>query len=344
MAGGATSGGSWDGPGSWDGSGGSWDGPGDDGLVCPTCEKPLRSGAAAPTAPLVEPIPARPPLLWLKVLSAALGAGLLLGGTALAAYRYGISAAGSRPPDPSEASLPTATPSASALATAPASAASTSTTSPLGSYLPTSPLGSLDDSISARLDSLRERMASGLLDGMGTLDGGMPDDLADATGPAPGESGPAAGESDLSARATLGASSVLPPARGFTYVPANLVDGRRDTCWAEGAPGYGVGESVTFDFGGEVTVTRLEVLPGYDKRNEADRWTSNGRLKTAVLRFDDGATQDASFEDARRSQTVSVPSRKTRRLTIVIKDVYPASPGPHAAQDTSIGEIRVFGR
>ena len=351
-------------------------------LICPTCERPFgpsrRSGA--PTAPLVEPIPDRPPLLWLKIAAVAAGAALLLGGSALAAYRVGVSngqtegvRAGRRALEASGAVSTEATLPASWDTSSTRSFESSVTTSPLGgSMIGTGTAGSMDSSLTARIQSLRDSLASG--GGVSGLDASSPyyggsaagggsssPYLGYGSGAAGGSSGgggsaaagpsgragtpggPTAGEIDLSARATVTASSQLGAARGFSYAPANLIDGRGDTCWAEGAPGYGAGQSVTFDFGREVVVTRLEVLPGYDKFFEVDRWTSNGRLKTATLRADSG-THPISLTDDRRYQSIAVPSLKTRRLTVVISSAYPAMPGLHSAADTSIGELRVYGR
>lgn len=227
-------------------------------------------------------------------------------------------------------STDTSAPSSPATSSADASAAAPP------SWLPTSTVPSSEESSGTGSGSSGSfhRIPQSLIDGLSS--GG-------STGSGHG-SGSGGGETDLATRARMKASSTLAPAHGITYVPGNLVDGRKDTCWAEGAPGYGVGESVTLEFGSAVTVTRIEVLPGYDKFNQVDRWRSNGRVKTATVTFDDGTTQSLDFSDTRTAQSTSVPSRSTRTLTFTIRHAYPAVPGPHSAEDTSIGELHVYGR
>lgn len=350
---GSVTGGSAGEPGAADGGGG--------GLLCPTCGHEF-APPRPPVAPLVEPIPDRPPLLWLKIAALATGAVLLLGGSALAAYRAGVTTGQTEAARGSGAKEETAPVSIDATlpaswdTSATRSWESSLTTAPAGSITGTATPQSMETSLNARLQSLRESLSSG--GGMGSLGsdpymgfgGGSiapvtppPESGAGGGAKAGSASGPAAGETDLSARATVRASSQLASARGFSYGPGNLIDGRGDTCWAEGAPGYGIGQSVTFDFGREVTITRLEVLPGYDKFFEVDRWSGNGRLRAATLRGDSG-THPISLADERRYQSVAVPSLRTRRLTVVISSAYPAVPGLHSATDTSIGELRVYGR
>jgi len=155
-------------------------------------------------------------------------------------------------------------------------------------------------------------------------------------------------ERDLSTSAVISASSILPPDVSYVnYLPQNLVDNDFTTCWAEGKPGYGLNEWVRFQFPAEVTVTRLSVIPGYLKMsNNKDRWLQNGRLKTVEIVFDDGTSILHTFADQKTYQDVRLEKpKKTRSVTVIIKDVYPGQSGPNwtLAEDTSVSEMHIFG-
>jgi hypothetical protein len=154
---------------------------------------------------------------------------------------------------------------------------------------------------------------------------------------------------DLSAEALINATSILPPdAPGVSYDTYNLVDGLNETCWAEGAPAYGIGEQVIYNFPREVTVTKISCIPGYLKMgdNGQDRWLQNGRLKTIAIKFDDGTQVTYSFQDAKEWQDITInPPKKTRNVTITILDAYPSQSGPNwsAVEDTSVSELHIWG-
>lgn len=156
---------------------------------------------------------------------------------------------------------------------------------------------------------------------------------------------------DLSALATLKASSQLPNSGANTYGPGNLIDGRDETCWAEGktAKGdYGIGENVRYTFQQEVWISEFRVVPGYLKYDDAkgiDRWFANGRVKTADVVFADGSRHTFSFTDDKSSQTVRLPRPvKTTSVAFVIMSARPANSGTSSdASDTSIAEVHVIG-
>ena len=70
------------------------------------------------------------------------------------------------------------------------------------------------------------------------------------------------------------ASSVL-QGTGYDYSENNLADGDASTCWAEGAEGSGMGESITFTSSGPQEVDGLAILPGYLKSK--DLYEKNGK-------------------------------------------------------------------
>jgi hypothetical protein len=148
---------------------------------------------------------------------------------------------------------------------------------------------------------------------------------------------------DLTGACSLTASSNL-PAAGNSYDPWNLVDGSMTTCWAEDAAGYGIGEVVTFSFDETMVLTRLRVIPGYAKQADGwDRWWSNGRLRRVKLSFSDGSTEWLDFADRKGWQEFDLGERRTDSVEMTIVQVYPAEPGPHSAEDTSVSEVELTG-
>lgn len=188
--------------------------------------------------------------------------------------------------------------------------------------------------------------ASSTPTGAASSDGTSAADAATATGRAGGgpsgdaATGPAV---DLSGSASLTASSYL--RNSADYRVENLVDGRTDTCWAEGVKGFGVGEWFDFDFGSQVTVSQLQVVAGYDKiKNGWDRWYTNGRAKRIRVSFSDGTSTDFDLTDSRPVQTIRItPPRQTTSVRVTLVGCYPAQAGPHYAEDTSLSESHVYG-
>jgi ribosomal protein L40E len=161
---------------------------------------------------------------------------------------------------------------------------------------------------------------------------------------------------DLSVIANLSASSVLKPQGSATYGPKNLVDGDPATCWSPADGRDGVGQSVDFKFGSDVTVTEVQVVPGYykkDKKVGVDRWLSNARLKRMRLVFSDGTSVDFGIRDdeSASSQTFVLPApKKTQLVQVVVVDSYaPQDPyygsngRNYATHDLSVGELHLVG-
>jgi hypothetical protein len=132
---------------------------------------------------------------------------------------------------------------------------------------------------------------------------------------------------------------------GNTYSAGNLIDGSMTTCWAEGAPGFGLGETLRFKFSPKMTLTRMEVMPGYKKyQNGWDRWDSNGRLREITVTFADGSEQSFQLEDSERWQSCDFGEQTGSSIQMTIADVYyPDAGNSHYAEDTSFSEVRFFG-
>src|ERR1700681_2569298 len=82
------------------------------------------------------------------------------------------------------------------------------------------------------------------------------------------------------------ASSVLAPQGGSTYEPKNLTDGNPATAWCEGAPGDGVGETLTIRIDGGLSFRRLLISNGDGKSSQT--YANNGRIRTLEITSDAG--------------------------------------------------------
>ncbi len=81
-------------------------------------------------------------------------------------------------------------------------------------------------------------------------------------------------------------------------LPANLIDNDYATCWAEGKPGYDIGEWVKSTFTRDVEATKLSCVPGLLKMEDGkDRWLHNWCLWTVDVLFYGGAKITYSFDD-----------------------------------------------
>jgi hypothetical protein len=152
---------------------------------------------------------------------------------------------------------------------------------------------------------------------------------------------------DLAYLCAAQATSTLPADDGITYEAGNAVDGKKRTCWAEGSPGYGVGETIRFDFPETMVIAWINVLPGYYKYSTGwDRWWTNGRLRTVRLTWSDGSSVTRSFMDEKGWQRIDPGSGTwtTDWIEMTILRVYPADTShPNAASDTSLSEIQFVG-
>lgn len=128
------------------------------------------------------------------------------------------------------------------------------------------------------------------------------------------------------------ASSMRFAVQTNTYNPANAIDGSKRTAWIEGVDGPGVGEWLRFDFGREINLHRIIILPGYFKSPEI--WAQNNRLAAVTLQFSDGSSNQFTFADRMERQTLDVGAIKTRWVRLVIDDVFTGTD-----PDTAISEL-----
>lgn len=84
----------------------------------------------------------------------------------------------------------------------------------------------------------------------------------------------------------------MDPAYGSTYGAENVIDGRLDTAWVEGASDVGIGESVTIRADTYQEVHGVKLHLGYQK--SAERFAQNGYPTKVRITTSDGTTFDAS--------------------------------------------------
>lgn len=145
-------------------------------------------------------------------------------------------------------------------------------------------------------------------------------------------------ERNLSPFALTTASSTLPPDGGGSYESTRTVDGLAATCWAEGAPGPGVGEAITLTFPSEIEVSRLTLVGGF-ARDEV-LWAHNNRPHDVTIRFAGGYQAMLALPDTMVPQTVEITPVRTDHVTLVIDSTYVGV----RFDDTCLAEIEVWGR
>ena len=149
---------------------------------------------------------------------------------------------------------------------------------------------------------------------------------------------------NITGYATATASSTLAASGGNSYGASNLLDGDLTTCWAEGSPGYGLGEWIRFSFSQPLVLTKMKLMPGYMKRLDGwDRWWANGRLRRIELTFSDGHSREVEFPDREGWQVLRLDKVRASWIEVTISSAYPARPGPHAASDLCVSEAAFAG-
>lgn len=120
-------------------------------------------------------------------------------------------------------------------------------------------------------------------------------------------------------------SSVLAPQGDNNYGPENLArwDGNATKAWCEGAPGYGIGETITIRIEGAVPFRRLLVANGYPK--SAQSYASNGRVKAVEITADAGFSTVVTLADASDLMPVALPALAQNWIHLKIVDVYPGT-------------------
>jgi len=128
-------------------------------------------------------------------------------------------------------------------------------------------------------------------------------------------------------------SSTLTPEEA--YNAGYLFDGRRDSGWVEGNKGSGTGESIRFQFGSGVSISKIKFWNGLLISDV--HYSANERVKNFSLY---GETNDNGkkypLPDSKKAQTISLDAPlKGNDFTLRINDIYSGS----KYKDTVISEL-----
>lgn len=121
------------------------------------------------------------------------------------------------------------------------------------------------------------------------------------------------------------ASSTLAPEGSLNYVAENLTMPGRDTSWAEGAPGDGIGETLTLTLARSSHVSRIGIVNGYAKDQE--KYDANNRVKKLEVRVNDGMPFAVTVPDERLTLEtyyfdLPEPHRDVKTITLTIAEVH----------------------
>jgi hypothetical protein len=124
------------------------------------------------------------------------------------------------------------------------------------------------------------------------------------------------------------------------YDPSNVYDGDISTAWR--CDGSGVGQRVTIDLPGTITIGQVGMVPGYaktDPSSGADRYAENNRITRARWLFSDGTSVVQKLNGAsgnRELQTMQIPKTEANQVVI---EILKTTRGPR--NTTAISEVKV---
>lgn len=114
----------------------------------------------------------------------------------------------------------------------------------------------------------------------------------------------------------------------------NLRDEDPKTNWTEGVDGYGVGESIRFDFCEVVQLNSIQISGG--NQYDYDRFKDNGRPEWIKLTFADGSSESFRLKDSLKSQTFELYAPvETDSVVLTINTVYEG----RRYEDTVISDV-----
>ena len=166
------------------------------------------------------------------------------------------------------------------------------------------------------------------------------------------EPAPSGDPVDVASTATATAPQTAPPnedafGNRTTYVAANMLDGRPDTCWR--MAGDGTGLELTFRLSSATAITRVGMINGYAKNavvggRNLNWYVGNRRVLMAQWVFDDGTTVDQPLGATKQMQTIDIGAPVTTS-TVIVRLVSVSSPGTgRSARDyTAVSEVALVG-
>jgi hypothetical protein len=124
---------------------------------------------------------------------------------------------------------------------------------------------------------------------------------------------------------------------GYNHSGALTTDGDIKTCWAEGVPGLGINENITYYFNGNYKVSGLNIWTGHQKTE--DLFYKNARPIAIRIIGSDGSNVIYPLNDAMGMQRVTFNNPITvNNIKLVVEKVAPGN----KYEDTCIAEVNFF--
>lgn len=124
---------------------------------------------------------------------------------------------------------------------------------------------------------------------------------------------------------------------GVDNSPMKLFDGLDDTNWEEGVDGYGIGESLWFDFDREYKVKYITLRLGNWKSDKY--YYGNAKPKTMTIEMGDFSTQ-ITFSGEKKEECVELSQPwPSTYMKLTIDEVYTGT----SWEDTCINELEIYG-
>jgi hypothetical protein len=111
-------------------------------------------------------------------------------------------------------------------------------------------------------------------------------------------------------------SSVLPSQGGNSYGPDRVSGSDESGAWCEGAPGPGIGQTITVYQKPPEKVGTMMVVNGYAK--SADTFQANGRVKRARIETNLSYSRVVTLKDKKEMQEIKFPPGKPAWLKLTI--------------------------
>ncbi len=124
-----------------------------------------------------------------------------------------------------------------------------------------------------------------------------------------------------------------------TYVhSAKLtIDGDTKTCWSEGVPGLGIGESIVINFNGTYKVSGMKIWPGHQKSQ--DLFYKNARPSAIRVIGSDGSNQLYNIQDIFGQQEINFAQPiNVNSVKLIIEKAKPGT----TYEDTCISEVLFY--
>lgn len=124
---------------------------------------------------------------------------------------------------------------------------------------------------------------------------------------------------------------------GYNHSAALTTDGDTKTCWAEGVPGLGIGENITYYFNTNYKVSGLTIWTGHQKTE--DLFYKNARPTAIRVVGSDGSSVIYPLNDVMGMQRVTFNTPITvNNIKLVVEKVAPGN----KYEDTCIAEVNFF--